>query len=273
MDYVQVRGVAVPALGFGTWQLEGRACYDAVRHALELGYRHLDTAQAYGNEEQVGRALADSGVARDEVFLTTKLWRSDLGADRVEPATEGSLRRLGSDYVDLLLVHWPVYDVPVAETLGAMTELAEAGKVRCIGVSNHPPSLLRDAARHAPVFCHQVEYHPLLSQDRLLALADELDHLLTAYSPIAQGRVNDEPLVQEIAAAHGKTPAQVALRWLLQHPRVAAIPRSASAQRRAANLDVFDFTLTEEEVTALHDLAHQRDLRLIDPGFVRDWER
>ena len=258
MEYATVRGVPVPALGFGTWQLRGPDCFDGVLHALALGYRHLDTARMYGNETEVGRAIKASGVDRDEIFLTTKLWRSDVGGKRVRPATEQSLQRLETDVVDLLLVHWPVDDVPISETMTAMREVQEAGLVRHLGVSNFNPRRVREAAQHAAIFCNQVEYHPFLDQGRLLALADELDHLLTAYSPLAMGRVIDDPTIQALAERCGRTSAQVTLRWLVQQPRVAAIPRSSRSSHREANIAIFDFVLSDDEMKAISELARAR---------------
>jgi 2,5-diketo-D-gluconate reductase B len=271
MHTVTIKGVEVPALGFGTWQLDGDEATEGVAHALELGYRHIDTAQAYGNEEQVGRAIADSGVARDEIFLTTKVWMQQAAPDDVRRSTEESLAKLGVDHVDLLLLHWPNEAVPLADTLGALTALAEEGRTRRIGVSNFPPSLLKEAVGQADIFANQVEYHPLLAQDALCAMAVEHDLMLTAYSPIAQGKVMDEAELRAIAEGYGKTPVQVALRWLIQQDKVAAIPRSTSPEHRAANLDVFDFSLTEAEMDRVGSLA--RGERLIDPPFAPDWER
>jgi 2,5-diketo-D-gluconate reductase B len=248
----------VPTIGLGTWRLQGDTCYEAVRHALELGYRHVDTARMYRNEHEVGRALRDSGVDREAVWLTTKLWHDDVEPDRLPRAATDSLRRLGTDYVDLLLLHWPFPEVPLEAQLHGLVRLRDAGTIRELGVSNYPPDLLRRALREAPVFCDQVEYHPYVDQSELLALCVEHGVLLTAYSPIAKGRVADDPVLAEIGAAHGKSPAQVALRWLIDQPMVAAIPRSASARRRAENLDIFDFALTPDERTRIDDLARVR---------------
>lgn len=261
----------MPALGLGLGQLCGDRCYRAVRHALDLGYRHLDTAHFYGNEDQVGRAIRDSGVSREEIFLTTKVWRTHMAADRVAASVQQSLRALGLDYVDLLLAHWPVGDVPLAETMTALRRARDAGQARHVGVSNFTPAQVRAAAQLASVFCNQVEYHPLLGQDELLAAAADLGHILTAYSPIAQGAVAREPVICRVAERHGKSPAQIALRWLIQQPRVAAIPRSGSAGHRAANIEIFDFALSDEEMSGIHRLAASRRLRLSDPGFAPDW--
>ncbi len=272
MRYVEVQGERVPALGFGTWQLSGKAAVEAVQHALELGYRHIDTAQMYRNEAQVGQALADSGLDRGEVFLTTKLQPRNLEADRVPRSTRESLERLQTDYVDLLLIHWPAFSASMEATLEAMVDLREEGTVRHIGVSNFTPSLLREALDRAPIFCNQVEYHPYLAQPDLRSLAVERDLMLTAYSPLAKGRVIDDEVLEEIGSRHGKTAAQVSLRWLIQQDHVAAIPRSGDRDHRAANFDIFDFELSEEEMASIDGLDDAR--RLIDPAdLAPDWER
>jgi diketogulonate reductase-like aldo/keto reductase len=271
MIHREIQGTRVPMLGFGTWQLEGDACRDGVAHALALGYRHIDTAQGYDNEAFVGQALAASGVPRDEIFLVTKLRPSNFHADDAIRSTKESLAKLRSAYVDLLLLHWPNPDVPVEETLGALRVLQDEGLVRHLGVSNFPPSLTARANDAQRIFANQVEYHPFLHQRTLRAQAEELDLMLTAYSPLAKGAVLKDPVLQEIGAAHGKTPVQVTLRWLLQQDRVSAIPKAASAEHREANLDVFDFELSPEEMTRIHDL--EREERIIDPAGGPDWER
>lgn len=271
MINVNLGGDEVPALGLGTWQLEGTACREGVAHALGLGYRHLDTAQVYGNEAQVGAGLRDAGVDRASVFLTTKVGRDDLTPGRVRSTTEASLRSLGTEYVDLLLIHWPNDDVPLEKTLDAFMALQDEGKTRHIGVSNFPPSLLERAVQHAPVACNQVEYHPFLGQDTLRDLAAKHDLVLTAYSPLARGAVLKDETLRAIGEAHGKTPAQVALRWLVQQERVAAIPKASSAEHRAANFAIFDFELSDVEMERIHDLA--RGKRLVDPDGWVDWER
>jgi 2,5-diketo-D-gluconate reductase B len=266
-----VQGVEIPRLGLGTWQMSGAACEQAVGDALDLGYRHIDTARMYGNETEVGRAIAAGGVARDDIFLTTKLLPSALSAGGVRRQLEGSLSELRLEYVDLLLIHWPATDgTPLAETLGAMRELQEQGAVRHIGVSNFPSAMLRDALELAPVICDQVEYHPYLGQPELLQLARERDLLLTAYSPLAQGAVVRDRVIRRISEAHGKSPAQVVLRWLLQQPQVAAIPKASSRVHLAANLDVYDFELADDERSAISGLL--RGGRTIDPSWAPDWD-
>jgi 2,5-diketo-D-gluconate reductase B len=266
-----VQGTVVPNLGFGTWQLEGDDCERGVREALELGYRHLDTATAYGNEDRVGAGLRASGVPRDEVFLTTKVWRDSFAHDAVIASAEASLRRLGTDHLDLLLLHWPVPEVPLAETLGALTELREQGKIRQLGLSNFPSALVDEALAHAPVFCNQVEFHAYLGQPALLRQSREHDLLLTAYSPFAHGGLLDDPVLREIGAAHGKTVGQVALRWLLDQPQVCAIPKATRRERIAENLQVFDFALSEEERNAVAQLG-RRGLRTANPSWAPDWD-
>lgn len=272
MHTVEVHGVHVPKLGFGTWQLTGKDAREGVAHALELGYRHIDTAQMYGNESEVGAGLADAAVDRDEIFLATKLGVDNLEPRAVKSSTEDSLRRLGTDRVDLLYIHWPPRTPDrLKPTLSAMDELRDAGKIRHIGISNFPPSFERAAVAEVPVFANQVEYHPYLNQEALLDLAREHEHAVVAYSPLARGRAAGDPTITEIAEAHGKTPSQVVLRWLLQQDRVATIPKSARPERRTENADVFDFALSDEEVKRI--AALDRGERLIDPPFAPDWER
>lgn len=265
-----IQGVPVPAPGFGTFRLSGTACRTSVEHALALGYRHIDTAQMYRNESEVGAALQASGLDRSSIFLTTKIWIDNLAPARVQRSTAASLRRLRLDYVDLLLIHWPAPNMRLEQTLDAMLALQAEGHTRHIGVSNFPPSLLRRALAHTPLFCNQVEYHPFLSQQPLLDLAQQHDLLLTAYRPTANGLSMDDPTLQAIAEARGVTPMQVVLRWLLQHDPVVPIPKAAQADHRAANLDVFGFTLDDEERARIAGLA--QGLRFVDPGFGPDWD-
>ncbi len=249
MEQLTVQGTAVPALGFGTWQLHGDEAYEATRHALELGYRHLDTARMYANEAEVGRAIADSGVDRDEIYLVTKVRPGDADRRGVAREAAASLRELGTDHVDLLLLHAPS-EVEIGETLDAFVDLREREMVRAFGVSNFSPAQLEEAVSLAPVFADQVRYQPGDDRSELLDLAERHDLTITAYSPL-RGGVLDDPTLAEIGEAHGKSAAQVALRWLLQQPRVTVIPRSSNPDHRAANLDVFDFELTDAELTRI----------------------
>lgn len=267
---VEVRGTPVPALGFGTWLVTGEEATDGVRDALEIGYRQIDTARAYGNEREVGRGIADSGVPRDEIFLTTKVPHDEATAPEVRRAAEESLERLGVDRLDLLLLHWPNGDVPLEETIGALDQAREDGLTTHIGVSNFPAGLLDQALDVAPVFCNQVEYHPFLDQTRLLDLARDRDVLITAYSPLAHGKVPDDATLTEIGRRHGKTAGQVALRWLLDQPGVSPIPKASSHDRRRENFEVFDFTLTEEDAAQIAALP--KDVRTANPGWAPDWD-
>jgi 2,5-diketo-D-gluconate reductase B len=266
-----VQGVTIPKLGFGTSALGGDDCAEAVRDALELGYRHIDTAPSYGNEDAVGRGLAASGVARSDVFLTTKLSHDGLDADGVPRQLADSLEHLGTDYVDLLLIHWPHPEVPLAETLDAMKSLCSEGETRAIGVSNFPSALLAQALELAPILANQVEYHAYLAQPELLALARDHDLALTAYRPLAGSRLLEDEVMRDVAAAHGKTAGQVALRWLLDQPKVAAIPKASSRENRAANLDIFDFDLDDDERARIAELALRHE-RTIDPSFAPEWD-
>jgi 2,5-diketo-D-gluconate reductase B len=267
---LDVQGIEIPKLGLGTWQLKGEDCVEAVRDAIELGYRHIDTARAYGNETQVGQGLHDSGRNRDEIFLTTKVWYTDLRAIGVHDQVEQSLRALRTDYIDLLLIHWPNRRVPLAETLAAMLEARDAGRVRHLGVANFPSGLLREALEHAPLICNPVEYHPYLAQPQVLEVVRERRIMATAYSPLAQGAVLRDGTLVEIAEAHDRSPAQVALRWLLDQPHVCAVPKAAAREHRATNLDVFDFELTDEERARIDGL--QRGYRTIAPPWAPDWD-
>jgi len=268
MLYQTAQGVSVPALGFGTYLLHGDDCVTGVAHALALGYRHVDTAQGYDNESQVGEGVGRSGVARSELFLVSKLRPSNYA--RAEAATLESLAALGADYLDLMLLHWPRDPDLVRAALEGLTRLQEAGAVRHVGVSNFPSAMVAAASQVATIFCNQVEYHPFLSQARVLAQAAELDLLVTAYRPLAKGLIRNEPLLQELAAEHVKTPEQITLRWLVQQPRVTTIPKSASPDRRRANFDIFDFELTAADMTAISGLA--RGKRFVDPEGAPEWD-
>lgn len=250
MMSVTVRGVSIPALGFGTYPMKGEQCRRAVETALDLGYRHVDSAQMYENEDAVGRAIADSDVPREDVFVVTKLRQGNLAREDVLRTTRESLDRLGLDSVDLLLIHAPSSSVPVAETMGAMNDLQSEGAVDHVGVSNFSVAQLEAAmdASSTPVVTNQVEYHPYRDRSELLSFCVEHDVALTAYSPLDEGRIADDETLAEIGDRHGKSAAQVALRWLLQQPNVIAIPKASSREHIEANADVFDFELSDEEM-------------------------
>ena len=266
---LEIQGQTVPKLGFGTWEILGSDCEEAVSDALEIGYRHIDTAQAYDNEAEVGRALAASGVPRNELFLTTKLWRDEYHPERVRPSAEESLGRLQVDSVDLLLLHWPNDTVPLEQTLGALTNLRDEGLIKHFGVSNFPLGLLDEALALSPIFADQVEFHPYLDQQPLVERAIERDFMVTAYSPLARGKVPDDPVLREIGDQYGRTAGQVALRWLLDKPNVATIPKASSHERRVENFEIFDFELSDEDRAKI-DALHSGE-RIIDPGWAPDW--
>lgn len=271
MTHYDVHGVSVPALGLGTFRLEGADAQRAVEHALAIGYRHVDTAQIYGNEAEVGAGLAASAVPREDVFLTTKVWRDRVAPSRLAASVDESLRKLGTDYVDLLLLHWPVWEVELEAQLDALAAVREAGKARLIGVSNYPAGMLQDALELVPdLACDQVEHHALLGQDAVLDVVRGQGMVLTAYSPLAQGELLSDETVRAVAEAHGVGPAQVALAWLLGRDRVAAIPKASSDAHRQSNLDAADLRLTGDERARLDALP--KDRRTVDPGFAPDWD-
>jgi diketogulonate reductase-like aldo/keto reductase len=255
MESIEVQGTTVPALGLGTWQLTGPACRETVRDALEMGYRHVDTAQAYGNERQVGLGIDAADVDREDVFLVTKLAGGNRDAESVRRSTRESLHKLGTDSLDCLLIHWPnqVWMPDLAETLGAMNDLVDDGLVEHIGVSNFSPALLDEARElsDAPILTDQVQYHPYWDQRQLLDYCRIHDVLLTAYSPLARGGVLEDPALVTIGNRYGKSPAQVALRWLVQQDGVAAIPKASSREHLEANMELFDFELTEAEMARI----------------------
>ena len=283
MIFVDMRGRQVPALGYGTWALNGADGERAVAMAIELGYRHLDTAQSYENEAEVGRGWVASGLPRGELFITTKISRvvhsiargtdpTGNSAAHVRAGVEMSLEKLRTDYVDLLLIHWPSPDVPMAETLDAMERLKSAGKVRALGVSNFPVARMREAAEglKREIACNQVEYHLLLSQRAVLGYAREHGIAVTAYCPLARGKLIGHPVVERVAKKHGKTANQIGLRWLLQQPGVLAIPKAGSAPHARENISIFDFALDADDRRVLDALPG--GTRLVSPGWAPVWD-
>ncbi|WP_118133466.1 aldo/keto reductase [Oceanicella sp. SM1341] len=273
MIYRDLGGMRMPALGFGTWELTGESGIEAVRTALDTGFRHIDTAVRYENEREVGTALKASGIARDELFVTTKVWHDSLRPEQVARSVSESLERLQLDRVDLLLVHWPSPEgVPLDETLAAFAEARAAGQTRAIGVSNFPVALIEQAVDRlgSPMAANQVEYHPFLDQSALLGALRARGMVLTAYQPIAGGAVFGNPVLEEVGLRHGKSAAQVALRWLMQQEGVAAIPRSGNPANIRANFDIFDFELAPEEMKAI--FALRGNGRRVNPDFAPDWD-
>jgi diketogulonate reductase-like aldo/keto reductase len=269
-----VRGVEVPTIAIGVFEVEPGETEETVADALAAGYRHVDTAVAYGNEDEVGRGLARSGVDRDEVWVTTKVWMNDYAPRDLRSSAEASLRRLGIDRLDLLLLHWPPRDeAELAPALEELQRLRSDGLIRELGVSNFPAYMLRDAlAITAEVFADQVEYHPKLSQREIREVAEEADLLVEAYAPLG-GSASDmieEPVLKDIAAAHGATPAQVAISWLAHQDRVVVLPRSTNPERRRENLAALELDLTPEETGRVDQLSERRE-RNFDPPFAPDW--
>lgn len=272
MQVIDGNGAKIPAIGLGTWELRGRACARLVEQALRLGYRHIDTAQAYDNEREVGEGLRASGVRRDDIFVTTKVWTTHFAPNDLERSTRESLARLRLTEVDLLLLHWPNPQVPLVETLGALARMKQLGMARHIGVSNFTVALIEEAVSLCaePLACDQVEYHPYLDQAKVLQACARTGLALVAYSPVAKGRIKNDRALQEIGANHGKSAAQVCLRWLVQQG-VAAIPRTSRIERLSENLDIFDFELSEDEMDRIFAMASARG-RLTNFGFAPDWD-
>jgi 2,5-diketo-D-gluconate reductase B len=272
MQFVEAKEARIPAIGLGTWELRGRTCARLVEQALRLGYRHIDTAQAYDNEREVGEALRASGVPRNEVFVTTKIWTSHFAPHDLERSTRESLNKLRLAEVDLLLLHWPNPRVPLSETLDALARVRKLGMTRHIGVSNFTVGLLEEAIEKcpAPLVCNQVEYHPYLDQTKVREACARLDVALVAYSPIAKGRVRNDEALARIGRAHGKSAAQTCLRWLVQQ-QVSAIPRTSRLERLSENMEIFDFELSQAEMAAISAMARD-DGRLTDFGFSPKWD-
>ncbi|MEQ8715852.1 MAG: aldo/keto reductase [Cyclobacteriaceae bacterium] len=268
----RVRDCAIPTIGLGTHDLKGYACLEAVVDAITLGYRHIDTAQAYGNEAAVGAGLIASGISREEVFITDKIWWDKLAPDALQKSLDRSLNELQTNYIDLLLIHWPSPDdVPLRDSLQAMYELKRSGKVKFIGVSNFNTSLMKSALTYEDIVCNQIEYHPFLAQQEMIDLALDHSFFVIAYSPLAQGEVLEDDTLIGLGIKYGKSASQIALRWLIQQHLVVAIPRSSSQEHREANIDIFDFELSEVEMSEISKMG-DREQRLIDPEFAPAWD-
>jgi diketogulonate reductase-like aldo/keto reductase len=264
----------IPRIGLGTFQNDGDSCRASVNTALQVGYRHIDTARMYENEREVGAGIRDSGVRREDIFVTTKLQMGHLEPHGVKESCAISLSNIGTDYLDLLLIHWPEEAVPLADTLGALSDLHHEGKIRHFGVSNFTVDWLQRAidVSDEPIFCNQVEYHPFLNQQTLLDLCRRNDIALTAYSPLARGKVIEDKTLAAIAQKYDKSPAQITLRWLLQQPGVVAIPKGSSSQHIRDNLDVFDFELSDADMRTINELRDASSQRLIDPVWAPEWD-
>ena len=271
---VDANGASIPSIGFGTWTLKGEQAGSLVQHALEVGYRHVDTAAMYENEEAVGEGIRTSSVNRDDVFLTTKIWHTNLADGDLQRSTDDSLKRLGVDHVDLLLVHWPSKHTPLAETMRALNQVAEMGNTKHIGVSNFTVPLLKLATKLSdrPLVCNQIEYHPMLKQDIVLSACRELGVAVTSYCPLFRGGelFSGEP-VASLAKKYNKSAAQIVLRWHIQQAGVIAIPRSTNPDRIEQNLAVQDFALSNEDMQAISALGSNKK-RLCDFEFSPVWD-
>jgi len=272
MQIIEANGARIPAIGLGTMTLRENVCVDTVSAALRAGYRHLDTAQMYGNEREVGEGMRASGVPREEVFLTTKVWHNRLAAGNLERSVDESLTRLNLPYVDLLLIHWPNAAIPLKDTLAALAKVKRAGLTRHIGVANFTVALVEEAVRLAeePLVTNQIEVHPFIDQSKVMAACRRHGISVTAYCPIARGKVPGNPVLERIAQAHGKSAGQVALRWLVQQG-VIPIPRTGKVERLKENLAVFDFTLSDAEMAEISALKRP-DSRVVNPAHAPKWD-
>jgi diketogulonate reductase-like aldo/keto reductase len=262
----------IPAVGLGTWDLRRGTCVRMVEQALRLGYRHIDTAEMYGNEREVGEGLRASGISRDDVFITTKIWPDNLAPADLERSTKESLARLRLQHVDLLLIHWPSPRIPLADTIGALCRMKQAGFARYIGISNFTVPLIEEAVRLAtePLVTNQIEWHPYIDQSKVAAACRRHGLSVTAYSPIARGRAGDDAQLRLIGMHHGKTAGQVSLRFLIQEGAV-VIPRTSKPERLKENMTIFDFELDPAEMDAIRGLAGERT-RVVDWSGAPNWD-
>jgi len=263
MKYIEILEMKMPVIGLGTWNLRGKECFEATISALEIGYRHIDTAEMYENESEIGDAITQSLVPRSEIFLTTKVWSNHLQYQDVIRSLESSLKKLKTDYVDLFLIHWPNPNIPLSDTFKAMSYLKNKGMLKFIGVSNFDKDLLLKAQQISslPIMNVQVEYHPFLDQNSILSYCQKNNISLTAYCPLARGRELSNPVLEKIANKYNKTVPQVMLRWLIQQKNVVAIPKAKSAEHQRINFEIFDFQLSPEEMNTIFQL--NRGQRLV----------
>jgi diketogulonate reductase-like aldo/keto reductase len=264
---ISAHGASMPVVGYGTMLFpEPERAVELIVHAIESGYRHIDTARKYGSERWVGEAIRASGVLRDQLWVTTKVTEENARADDFARSVETSLTELGLDHVDLLLIHWPQPKVPLEETLGALAKAKRDGLARHIGVSNFTVALLDEAVAKCPeqLVANQIEYHAYLGQDKMLAACERHELIVTCYAPVARGRLLDDPVLNEIGTAHGKTAAQVALRWLIEQPQVAVVPRALEFGEIEEDIDLFDFALDDAEMERIGALR-AKNVRVVDP--------
>ena len=275
METITLNNIEIPKLGFGTWELKGNDGVKAVRDALQIGYRHIDTAQAYDNEEQVGEGWKKSDVLREDFFLTTKIFREQFETkEKAVKSLEESLEKLKTDYVDLVLVHWPFPEYKIEQLIEPVLEAQDKGMTRLIGVSNFTVEQMQQAKDISDnrICLNQVEYHPKLNQQPILDFVRENGWGMTAYSPLGRGTAMDEGVIKDIAEAHNKSQAQVVLRWLIQQDNVLAIPKSSNSDHIKSNFDIFDFELTADEMDQIMKLRSEND-RQVDPDFAPQWDK
>lgn len=272
MEPLQTQGISLPRLGLGTFRMQGDACRAAVESALGLGYRHIDTAEMYGNEEAIGDAIAASRVARNDLHVTTKVWHENLAPDAIRHAFDASLKKLRLDHVDLYLVHWPSTGMNLPAMFETLTMLKQEGFTRAIGVANFNLALLKAVVEEigAPIACNQVEYHVMLDQTPLRRYLSAKSIPLVAYCPLAQGRAASDATLTAIGRKHGASAAQVALKWLLDQDGVAAIPKASRRESQQANLDALKLTLDDDDRKAIAALP--KDRRCVNPGFAPVWD-
>jgi 2,5-diketo-D-gluconate reductase B len=272
MENLQTQGISLPRLGLGTFRMQGDACRAAVESALGLGYRHIDTAEMYANEEAIGAALASAKVARKDLHITTKVWNENLAPDAMRKAFDSSLKKLRLDHVDLYLVHWPAPRMNLPKMFETLLKLREEGRTRAIGVANFNIALLKTVVEEikAPIACNQVEYHVMLDQTPLRKYLKSKSIPLVAYCPLAQGRAASDETLMAIGRKHGASAAQVALKWLLDQDGVAAIPKASRAESQKANLDALNVGLDDEDLQAIASLPKNK--RFVNPGFAPAWD-
>jgi 2,5-diketo-D-gluconate reductase B len=272
MENLQTQGISLPRLGLGTFRMQGDACRAAVESALGLGYRHIDTAEMYANEEAIGAALASAKVARKDLHITTKVWNENLAPDAMRKAFDSSLKKLRLDHIDLYLVHWPAPRMNLPKMFETLLKLREEGRTRAIGVANFNIALLKTVVEEikAPIACNQVEYHVMLDQTPLRKYLKSKSIPLVAYCPLAQGRAASDETLMAIGRKHGASAAQVALKWLLDQDGVAAIPKASRAESQKANLDALNVGLDDEDLQAIASLSKNK--RFVNPGFAPAWD-
>jgi len=272
MEYFTTQGIRMPRLGFGTFRMQGDICRAAVESALELGYRHLDTAEMYANEEEVGAAIAASGVPRGELHVTTKVWNENLAPDAMRRAFDTSMKKLRLDVLDLYLVHWPKPGMDLASMCETMMKLKQEGRTRAIGVANFNIALLRTAVEEikAPIACNQIEYHVMLDQTKIKKYMDAHGIPLVAYAPLAKGNAPSDETLIAIGKKHNATAAQVALKWLLDQDGVAAIPKASRRESQQANLDALKVRLDDDDRKKIAALPKNK--RFVAPGFSPAWD-